>query len=85
VPVSRNNRVFQIAYDEALLIARAELLEERGYEVGSVLGNEEAQRVLDQQQSFRLFIVGHAAPRETSAAFASLKEQFPPRGQETHT
>jgi hypothetical protein len=47
VPVSRNNRVFQIAYDEALLIARAELLEERGYEVGSVLGNEEAQRVLD--------------------------------------
>jgi hypothetical protein len=37
VPASRNNRVFQIAYDDALLIARAELLKERGYEVSSVL------------------------------------------------
>lgn len=78
VPVSRSNRVFQIAYDEALLIARAELLKEHGYEVSSVLGNEEAQRVLDHQQSFRLFIVGHAAPRKTREVMLRwLKTKFP--------
>jgi hypothetical protein len=78
VPASRNNRVFQIAYDDALLIARAELLKERGYEVSSVLGNEEAQRVLDNGQSFRLFIVGHAAPRKAREEMLRwLKTTFP--------
>jgi len=77
-PVAQNNRIFQIAYDEMLLIARAELLKNRGYEVSSVLGNEEAQRVLDNGQSFRLFIVGHAASRETREGMLRwLKTTFP--------
>lgn len=78
VPASGNNRVFQIAYDAALLVAREELLREHGYEVRSVLGNEEAQRALDRHQSFRLFIVGHAAPREAREEMLRwLKTTFP--------
>ena len=37
---SNRKIVFQIAYDEMLLIKRAELLKNRGYEVSPVLGNE---------------------------------------------
>jgi len=77
-PVSKGNCIFQIAYDEKLLIARTQLLNDRGYEVSSVLGNQEAQRVLDNRQSFRLFIVGHAAPRETREDLLRwLKTNFP--------
>jgi len=77
-PVSRGNRIFQIAYDEKLLITRAELLKNRGYEVGSVLGNDEAQRVLNSHQRYRLFIVGHAAPREAREEMLRwLKTNFP--------
>jgi hypothetical protein len=74
----RGNRVFQIAYDNALLIAREQLLKSRGYDVGSVLGNEAAQRSLADGQSCRLFIVGHNAPRETREEMVRwLKENFP--------
>lgn len=45
-PVSKCNGIFQIAYHEMLLIARAELLKDRGYEVSSALGNDHAKRVL---------------------------------------
>ncbi|HYM00427.1 MAG TPA: response regulator [Blastocatellia bacterium] len=59
---ARGNRVCQIAYDESLLFARAELLKNRGYEVKSILGNEEAKRLLGKDQDdYRVFIVGHAA------------------------
>ena len=77
-PVAKGNGIFQIAYDPKLLVSRAELLKNRGYEVGSVLGNDEAQRVLDSHESYLLFIVGHAAPRETREGMVRwLKTNFP--------
>jgi hypothetical protein len=60
-----NKRVFQIAYNEKLLAARAEQLRAHGYEVTSVLGNEAAITTLGSGQDYDLFIVGHAAPAET--------------------
>ena len=79
-PVSKGNCIFQIAYDEKLLITRADLLKNRGYEVDSVLGNDEAQRVLDNCESYRLFIV-HAAPREMREEMVRwLKTNFPHTG-----
>jgi len=41
------------------------LLKNRGYQVGSALGNDEAKRILDKRHPYRLFIVGHSAPKET--------------------
>jgi len=77
-PVSKGNGIFQIAYDEMLLITRAELLRNRGYEVSSVLGNDDAQRVLGIHENYRLFIVGHAARRETREEMVRwLKTNFP--------
>ena len=71
-------RIFQIAYTEGLLITRAELLKAHGYEVVSVLSNEAAKRHLDKSQRYDLFIVGHAAPRETrEAMFRWLRAAFP--------
>lgn len=76
--VSKDNRIFQIAYDEMLLITRGELLKRRGYEVSSVLGNEAAKRALDKRQTYYLFIVGHDAPRETREDMVRwLKTNFP--------
>jgi hypothetical protein len=63
--IPKNKAVFQIAYDEMLLIKRADLLKSRGYEVSSALGNDSAKRILEKREGYRLFIVGHAAPRET--------------------
>ena len=57
-------RVFQIAYNEGLLVARAEMLKLDGYDVVSVLGNEAAKRILDRSQHYDVFIVGKDAPRE---------------------
>jgi hypothetical protein len=72
------NSVFQIAYDEGLLVTRAELLKARGYDVVSVLGNEAAKRILDTNRHYRLFIVGHGAPREErEAMFQWLRVNFP--------
>jgi hypothetical protein len=47
-------RVFRIAYDEMLLISRAELLKSRGYEVSSALGNDGAKRILDKRERYRM-------------------------------
>jgi hypothetical protein len=61
-----------------LLISRAELLKNPGYEVSSVLGNDDAQRVLANHERYRLFIVGHAASRETREEMVRwLKGKFP--------
>ncbi len=70
--------VFQIAYDKTLLEARAKLLRNRGYQVSSVLGNAEARRLLAAGESYRIFIVGHAAPQgEREHIVAWLKSNFP--------
>ena len=70
--------VFQIAYDEKLLISREELLRNRGCEVRSALGNDVAKRMLANGERYRLFIIGHAAPRETREEMAGwLKANFP--------
>ena len=71
-------RVFQIAYDEMLMVSRAELLKNRGYEVSSALGNDGAKRILDTRERYRIFIVGHAAPKETREDMVRwLKTNFP--------
>jgi len=71
-------RIFQIAYTEGLLITRAELLKAHGYDVVSVLSNEAAKRLLDKSHRYDLFIVGHAAPRETrEAMFQWFRAAFP--------
>ncbi len=77
-PTSKGDGVFQIAYDEMLLVTRAELLTNRGYEVSSALGNDGAKRILGKRERYRLFIVGHAAPRETREEMIGwLKANFP--------
>jgi hypothetical protein len=77
-PVSKGSAIFQIAYDEMLLVRRAELLKSRGYEVSSALGNDDARRSLANNGGCRLFIVGHAAPRETREEMVRwLKRNFP--------
>ncbi len=78
MPRSRDGGIFQIAYDEMLLTARAELLKSRGYEVSSALGNNDAQRVLGNGGTYRFFIVGHAAAKETREEMVRwLKMNFP--------
>ena len=54
-------RVFQIAYDDALLATRAELLKSRGHAVDSALGNDAARIALSRTCAYDLFIVGYAA------------------------
>src|SRR5438067_1195893 len=57
-------RVFQIAYDEALMTTRGLLLKQSGCHVTSVLGNRAAKRALDSNDNYDLFIVGHNAREE---------------------
>jgi hypothetical protein len=77
-PHTDGKRVFQIAYDEMLLISREELLKRHGYEVSSVLGNDAAKRILDNREGYRIFIVGHAAPKETREDMIRwLRANFP--------
>jgi hypothetical protein len=77
-PQSDGKRVFQIAYDERLLVSRAALLKNRGYQVSSALGNDDAKRILDTRERYRIFIVGHAAPNETREDMIRwLKANFP--------
>lgn len=71
-------RIFQVAYDEALLVTRAELLKSRGYLVKSALGNEEAKEMLSNASGYHLFIVGHAAANQTREEMAAwLRQKFP--------
>ena len=74
---ARSRRVFQIAYDQALLFTRAELLKSRGYVVESAFGNEEAKRHLAGGSGFDLFIIGHAADSRTREEMANwIRERF---------
>jgi hypothetical protein len=74
----RKPLVFQVAYDERLAPARAEILRQHGYEVVSVIGNEAAKIVLSLPQRFDLFIMGHAAPEESRKEMVAwLKTRYP--------
>ena len=75
---SRRKHIFQIAYDELLLISRAQILKDRGYDVTSVLGNADAQRILAKREKYHIFLIGHAAPHSERQAMAGwIKCQFP--------
>ena len=74
----RIKRIFQIAYDATLLANRAEQLRAHEYEVTSVIGNEAAITSLGSGQAYDLFIVGHAAPKETRIEMVCwLKAKYP--------
>ncbi len=74
----RGTQVFQIAYEEVLLITRAELLKGLGYEVTSALGNDDAKRVLNNGKTYGIFIVGHAAATAAREDMVKwLKINFP--------
>jgi len=47
-------------------------------QVSSALGNDYAKRRLDTRERYRIFIVGHAAPKETREDMVRwLKANFP--------
>ncbi len=70
--------IFQICYDEKLAVHRAELLKSRGYDAICVIGNEAAKVVLSSIRHYDLFIVGHAAPKETRREIVAwLKANYP--------
>jgi hypothetical protein len=76
--VDRKPVVFQIAYDEGPALARADLLRGRGYEVGTVMGNEAAKVVLSLPQCCDIFIIGHQAPLESRRQMVAwLKAKYP--------
>jgi hypothetical protein len=64
----KGTQIFQIAYDERLLMTRAELLRGLGFEVTSALGNDDAKRLLKNRRSYEIFIIGHAATRSKREA-----------------
>jgi hypothetical protein len=71
-------RVFQVAYDESLMVTRAELLKSRGYTVSSALGNEAARQALSRSAEYDLFIVGHAAELRAREEIAEwIRKNFP--------
>ena len=73
----RRKRIFQIAYDELLLISRAQILKDRGYDVTSVLGNADAHRVLAKGEKYCIFLIGHAAPQaERQAMVMWIRTRF---------
>jgi PAS domain S-box-containing protein len=70
--------IVQIAYDRTLRISREELLKDCRYQVFSVLGNDEAKRVINRMHRHCFFIVGHGAPKETREEMVRwLKANFP--------
>jgi hypothetical protein len=83
VRVPNGGQIFQIAYDEMLLVTRAELLRGLGYEVTSALGNEDARRVLSDGEiaTYHLFIIGHAAQKETRQAMVRWLELNSPKAK----
>jgi hypothetical protein len=58
-------RIFQVAYREDHLLARADMLRCRGYTVTSAIGNEAAKAILPMLPRVDLLIIGHAAPAQT--------------------
>ncbi|HEV2751652.1 MAG TPA: hypothetical protein VGV12_14110 [Gemmatimonadales bacterium] len=72
-------RIFQVAYTEALGIARSEELTHRGYRVTTVIGNERAKHVLtDSTQPYDLFVIAHAAPKRTREEMVAwLRANYP--------
>ncbi len=71
-------RVFHIAYDASLLRARTAMLDHAGFQVTSVLGNEQARRVLTEQTDFDLVLVGWSADNETRRDIVRwLKQHLP--------
>jgi hypothetical protein len=74
----RRTLLFQVCYDEKLGVQRSELLKSRGYDAISVIGNEAAKVVLSSIQHYDLFIVGHAAPKETRRDIVAwLRANYP--------
>lgn len=70
--------VFQIAYDDQIATARAEILRLQGYEVVSAIGNEAAKVVLSFPQHCDLFIVGQPAYEGTRTEMVAwLKMRYP--------
>jgi DNA-binding NarL/FixJ family response regulator len=71
-------RLFQIAYDEQLLLTRARILRGKGYEVLSAFGNESAKALLAERPEVDLFVIGHNAPEPTRLEMASwLRRHYP--------
>jgi hypothetical protein len=71
--------IFQVAYTEALGVARSDELTRRGYRVVTVIGNERAKRVLTESgQHYDLFVVAHAAPKSIREAMVAwLRANYP--------
>jgi hypothetical protein len=70
--------VFQIAYNDQLLFARAKLLESSGFEVVSVLGNDAAKIALSSIGHYDLFLLGHGADLKTREEMVDwLKVKYP--------
>jgi CheY-like chemotaxis protein len=59
--------ILSISYDESLLLTRALVLKNAGYQVTSALGYLEALR-LCKEGIFDLAIIGHSIPRTDKAA-----------------
>ena len=72
-------RVLQVAYYDSLLKTRAALLETRGYEVTSALGNAEAMALgAPALSSVDLVVIGFSSRHDTRAAmFRWFKERLP--------
>ena len=74
----KGTQVFQIAYDEGLLMTRAELLKGLGYDVTSALSNDDAKRLLKNGKTFAVFIIGHAAGKSVREEMVTwLRTNFP--------
>ncbi len=71
-PQATGKRILQIAYDGSMMYRRASLLQELGYEVRSVLGNDAARDVLAARPQYDLFIIGPSARHATRLEMAEL-------------
>src|ERR1700674_900151 len=79
-PKPAAKRIFQIAYDEQMYLARAELLRSLGFPLISAVGNEAAKALLAtlHYAGIALFIVGHGALVETRREMVDwLKANYP--------
>lgn len=77
-PKMRPLSVFEITYDPAQAIPRANLLRLQGCDVAFAIGNEAAKVVLGTRPRWDLFVIGTAAPQETvNEMMAWLKSRYP--------